>query len=291
MLQSIPIGARYMVLSALSFSGMTVCVKLAGQRLPTSELVTARALVTFVASLAVLRYQGRSPWGTRPGLLAVRGLFGFGALCCVYTAIQRLPIAEATVLQFLHPVFTAVLAALLIREPLASRLLLSVAVCLCGTLLVARPAVLFGGNTPALDPIGVAAGVSGAVLSALAYVTVRKLSETEHPDVIVFYFPLIALPMSLPALATEVVMPVGTEWLLLLLLGLLTQAGQLALTHGIRAETAGRAASFSHIQIVFATLWGVLVFDEQPHALTVLGSLLIVGGALLNLQPDRPPQP
>jgi drug/metabolite transporter (DMT)-like permease len=283
-LARIPIGIRFMLLSAFAFSVMGAFVKLAGTRLPTSELITARALVTLIVSALLLRRRRLSPWGHRRGLLFVRGCFGFCGLCCVYYALTHLPLAEATVLQYLHPVFTAMLAARLIAEVPTRRVLFSIALSLTGALLVARPSLLFGQATAPLDALGVAAAIAGAVFSALAYVTVRKLNQTEDPDVITFYFPLVALPASLPALATDAVLPTGVEWLWLLLLGLATQVGQIALTYGMKTETASRATSFSYMQIVFATLLGAAVFGELPHPLTLVGMALIVAAMLLNLR-------
>lgn len=109
-------GVRYMLLSALAFGAMTACVKWTSVRIPVAEIVFARALVSLVLSWLLLRRGGGSLLGRRRWLLLLRGLFGFAGLHCVFFAVSRLPLAEATVLQYLHPVFTAVLAALVLRE-------------------------------------------------------------------------------------------------------------------------------------------------------------------------------
>ena len=272
-----------MVLSAFAFSVMTVFVKLAGQRLPWQELVAARALITLVLSYLTLVRHGIAVLGQRRKLLIARGLFGFAGLASVYYAVTRLPLAEATVIQYLHPPFTALLAALVLRERFERRVLVSMALGIVGLVLVAQPAALFGRAAVPLDPGGLTAAFLGAFFSACAYVVVRKLGASEHPLVIVFYFPLVALPAAMPALVAHALMPRGIEWLWLLLLGVFTQIGQVAITRGLASAAAGRMVAYSYVQVLFAALWGALLFHELPSPLSLLGAALIVGGALFNL--------
>ena len=105
-----------MLVSALGFALMAACVKLvASQGIPLLEIVAARALVSLVISYIDVRRKGLSPWGTNRALLIARGAIGTLALICVYYAVTTLPLAEATLLQYMHPVFTALLGLLLLR--------------------------------------------------------------------------------------------------------------------------------------------------------------------------------
>lgn len=273
-------GASMMILSALAFSTMTALVKLAGERLPSQELVLARAVVSLVLSVSLLRHAGISPWGEDRPWLWVRGLLGFAGLSCVYAAVTHLPLAEATVLQYLHPPITAVLAGLFLREAISSRVAFATIASLLGVVLVAKPGVLFGASAASLDPLWVAVAMLGAAFSAGAYVVVRKLSrQGEHPLVIVFYFPLITVPAALPTVLPDFVMPHGAEWLLLLGIGVATQVGQVALTRGLALLPAANGTALSYLQVVFAAAWGLLVFGERPDAFTITGALLVIGSA------------
>jgi len=118
------------------------------------------------------------------------------------------------------------------------------------------------------------------VFSSLAYVTVRQLVKTEHPLVIVFYFPLVAAPLSIPWAAWEWVWPSAIDWLLLAGIGITTQLGQVFLTMGLAIEKAGRATAVGYIQICFAVIWQLVIFGEQPGLGTLLGAGLIIGGTL-----------
>jgi drug/metabolite transporter (DMT)-like permease len=275
-------GLRDMVAAAFFFSVMSLLVKLAGQRLAAQQVVLFRAAVALVLSWGLLRRAGLSPWGKSRGLLLLRGLLGFFALSCFFWALVHLPLAEATVIQYLNPIFTALLAAVLLGERLEWRATLSVAGSLAGLLLVARPAFLFGG-VQRLDPVACGVALAGALFSAGAYVTVRRIGPAEHPLVVVFWFPLVATPLSLPLVLPVWQWPTPLEWGVLIGVGVATQVAQVFMTRGLQKEPAARATAVSYLQIVFASLWGALVLGEIPEALTLVGATFIVGGTLLLL--------
>ncbi|MEB3323269.1 MAG: DMT family transporter, partial [Synechococcaceae cyanobacterium] len=181
---------------ALAFSLMGVGVKALGSRLPVAEVVLARTLVSLTLTGWLVRRSGVDPRGRRRGLLLVRGLLGTAGLFCVFAALTRLPLAVATVIQYLNPLFTALLAWPLLGERCGRRLVPALGLGWLGVVLLARP----GQGSPAGvgDGLlgGVAIALAGALLSALAYVSVRALGRSEHPLVIVLWFPLMAVPLS-----------------------------------------------------------------------------------------------
>ncbi|MFM7675301.1 MAG: DMT family transporter [Synechococcus sp.] len=274
-----------MVLSALSFSLMGVCVKQVGGRIPAAEVVLFRALLSVALTWVLLRRAGVNPWGHRRGLLVLRGVLGTAALLCVYIALAELPLASATVLQYLYPTFTALLAWLALGERLSWRLLTAMALGWLGVLLVARPAALLplAGGGPARPALPVAIAVAGALGTALAYVSVRQLGRSEHPLVIVFFFPLVAVPLSLPLVALQPVWPTPVEFLWLVGVGLFTQLGQVWLTRGLTALPAARATAISYVQVVFAGAWGWLIFREPLSPTTVVGAALVLAATALSL--------
>ena len=281
-------AALSMLASALSFSLMGVCVKQLGGHIPVGEVVFARAVVSVTLSWWLLRRAGLEPWGHRRGLLILRGAIGTFALFAVYGALMALPLAAATVLQYLYPTFTALLAWLLLAEPIGRRVGIAVALGWAGVVLVAQPAILSGAANP-LPTLPVLIGIAGALCTALAYVSVRSLGTSEHPLVIIFYFPLVALPLSLPALLLQPVMPSARELLWLLGVGLFTQLGQLGLTRALTALPAAQATAISYVQVLLAGLWGWLIFGESSDASTIAGGLLVLAATLISL--SRPAQP
>ena len=117
-------GAFFMILSAGSFCMMTVFVKLAGDSLPTIQIVFVRGLFTLLITGFFLLKAKINPLGKNKRLLTARGLSGTIALFLVYESIQRFPLSEATVIQYLYPLFTAMIAAALISETVGRNILI-----------------------------------------------------------------------------------------------------------------------------------------------------------------------
>ena len=282
-------GLRYMAVGAFWFSVMSLLVKEAGTRLPSAQIVLARAVVTFVLSRAMLRRAGVNPWGHDRRRLALRGLVGASSITCFYYSLVHLPIAEATVIQYMNPVFTAILAGALLGERMGRREVACLLLSLAGVVLVTHPAALFGGEAR-LNPWHVGIALAGALSAASAYTTIRALRD-EHPLVVVFYLPVMTIPTAVPLLAGAAPRwPTPLEWLVLLGVGVSTQVAQLYMTRGLQMERAGRATSVGYLQIVFAAAWGILFFGEVPDAWSVAGAVLIVGSTLVLLGTrPRPP--
>ena len=286
-LDGVPPGLQVMAVAAFSFSAMAALAKVAGRSVPLFEIVLARSVVMAVLSGAVLVRSGTSFRGVDPGLLAVRGLLGFGALTCFYYAVVHLPLADATVIHFMNPVFTALVAAVVLGEHLGVLETLLVVGSMAGVVLVARPSFLFGG-AGALDPFAVGVALAGALLAAGAYVTVRRL-RGEAPMLIVFWFSAVSTVLALPFVLRNPVLPSPTVLLVLLGVGLTTHVGQVLITYGFRLERAGRASPIGYLQSVFAAGWGWLLFREVPDLWTGVGAAVIVGCTmvLVRLHPVR----
>ena len=274
------VGMRYMAAGAFFFSLMSLLVKIAGQRLPSQEVVLVRAVVTLALSWWGVRAAGVHPWGNDRARLVVRGVVGFLALSGFYYAVVHLPLADATVVQYTNPVFASLLAVPVLGERLRGREVATVLVCMLGVVIATRPTFLFGHGAGTLDPVAVGIGLAAAVCSAGAYVTVRSLRGREDPLVIVFYFALVSVVCALPTALPGAIWPTPLEWLVLLGVGVTTQVGQVCITRGLHLERAGRATAVGYLQIVFAALWGALFFAELPDAGTVIGAVLIVGSTL-----------
>jgi len=224
-----------------------------------------------------------SPWGHKKKLLIARGLLGTSALFCVFEAISTLPLASATVIQFTYPTFTAVAAWFLLKEGIGRRIGIAVTIGWLGVIMVVHPGWV--SSTPhSLPAIAVLIALSGAILTALAYISVRELSKHEHPLVIVHYFPLISVPITLPFLIVKgFILPIGIEWIWLMGVGVFTQIGQVWITQGLSIVKVARASSINYVQILFAAIWGILFFSEELETWTILGALFILVGSLLSL--------
>ncbi|MCB5160497.1 DMT family transporter [Marinomonas algarum] len=279
----VPIGIRYVLMSAAGFALMATLVKwVSTYGIPVFEIVAARCLVSVVMSYVAVKRKGISILGNNRKLLFARGAIGTLALMCVYYALTTLPLAEATLLQYVHPVFTALLALFFLGEKITKYMVICIALSLSGLLFIAG-ADVFSIAHASLPLLSVVLALMGALGSAIAYVIVRRLSKTEDSSVIIFYFPMIAFPLSVLLLGDNFVMPTFDVFILLIFIGVFTQIGQLGMTMGMKTLAAGVASAYSYIQLVFTVALGWLVFSEIPVITTWIGGALIVCGALVNV--------
>lgn len=288
----------YMLISALGFSLMAACVKeVSGLGIPVLEIVAARAVISGFMSYADIKRKKISIWGHNKTLLIARGAVGSFALMFVYYAVTTLPLAEATLLQYLHPVFTAVLAIFFLKETIQRSTILCIVISLLGLFVMIYPnlaqeeLVQVGLAQSSLNIkeglqyswLSIGAGVLGALGSAVAYVIIKKLTKTDDSSVIIFYFPVIAFPVSMLMLGNDFVVPSFTASILLILVGLFTQVGQVGLTKALHCADANKATAYSYVQVVFSVIIGWVYFSEVPMFTTIIGGSFIMIAALINV--------
>ncbi|EGB15216.1 protein of unknown function DUF6 transmembrane [Pseudodesulfovibrio mercurii] len=273
-------GMRFMLLGTFFFSFGSLFVKLAGSRLPTMEILFVRGVIGVFLCLIMLRKSGAGMLGKRKVLLAARGLLGFGAMFADFYAIVHLPLADALVLIFSHPVTVALLAWLLMGETLSKGGMFAILTSVAGVALVCRPDFLFGAGSPDLDTWGLLAALLSVFLTSWAILAVRVLAKTERPAVVMLY-PPIAISLLSPLFADGGwVVPTLAEWGVLCGVGLFMNVGQFFMTKGYAIESAARISGVSTLEIVFAATWGLMFLGEVPDWWTMGGGALIVFGVL-----------
>jgi drug/metabolite transporter (DMT)-like permease len=282
-----PMSVWYMLISALGFALMAACVKeVSGLGIPVLEIVAARAIVSGIISYADIKRKKIWLWGHNKTLLIARGTVGTFALMFVYYAVTTLPLAEATVLQYLHPVFTAVLALFFLKETIQRSTITCIIVSLLGLFVIIQPNLQL--DTAVHYPwISIVSGVMGALGSAVAYVIIKKLTKTDDSSVIIFYFPLVAFPISMIMLGSDFVVPSLAATGLLILVGIFTQVGQVGLTKALNSADANKATAYAYVQVLFSVFIGWAYFSEVPMTTTIIGGGLIMLGALINVMWKR----
>ena len=279
-------GIRYLIGSGLAFSLMSVCVKEIGVRIPVSELVFARAAISLIITRLLLLKSNINPWGYQKKLLLIRGLVGTIALFCIFKALTILPIATATVIQYTYPTFTVICAYFILKEYIYKSIVFSIILGWIGIILVTQPE--WATNNNILESvIAIAIAILGALMTSLAYICVRKLSAKENPLVIIYYFPLVSIPLSIPFIINNFVLPIGTEWIYIIGIGFFTQIGQLCITEGLRLIPAGQATSLNYSQVIFSSVWGVFIFKEAITKEIVLGGLCVLISTIISMNTTK----
>jgi drug/metabolite transporter (DMT)-like permease len=268
-------GVKYMLFASFVFSIMNVAVKKVSH-IPSVEVVFFRALISLFMSWVYLQRNEIPKWGNNKKVLLLRGLFGTIALIMVFATFQNMPLASAVVIHYLSPIFTALLALIVLKERLFRVQYLFFALCFLGILLIK-------GFDFRISSLYFLLGICGAFLAGCAYVSIRVLKESEHPLVIVFYFPLVAMPLTGIISYFFWETPVGTDWLWLLLVGVLTQIAQVYLTKAYQVETAAVVANVNYVGIFYALIFGYIFFGETFSNEVIGGMMLVLAGVLLNV--------
>lgn len=259
---------------------LAAIVKWTGQHgIPVFEIIFFRQAFAFVPlGLYVWRTTGPSVFRTqRPIGHLIRSCVGLFAMICGFSALQRLPLTEATAINFASPLFMTALSALFLAEPVGRHRWAAVVVGFLGVLVMVRPSA---GDLGHLNLVGVALALGGALGAAGAMVTVRQIAATEKGPTIVFYFTLAGTVMGAAGSLTHWVTPDPLVLGLLILAGVIGGVGQLFLTEAVRVAPVGVVAPFDYTQLLWATGLGFLVWSELPHATTLIGAVIVAASGV-----------
>ncbi len=270
-----------LVFASFFFSLMTVCVKNINQRIPIYELVFFRSLLSLIITLSIIKIRNINPWGNNKLLLILRGLLGTSALVCIFYAIRNMPLSISTIIQYTYPIFISLFACIFINEKITKNIVFALIIGWLGILLILNTTQLSNINVE-IDRLSIFIAFLGAIFTALAYVTVKKLSFTEDVYVIIEYFPLVSFIILLPIVFYNWITPNVYELLWIIGIGLFTQLGQTFLTIGLKNLPASEASSINYLQVIFASIWGFLFFSEKININFIFGSLMVLLGTIIS---------
>jgi drug/metabolite transporter (DMT)-like permease len=276
-------GLILMIVSAACFALMAAIAKKLLPHAPMQAVVLSRGILMTATFVALARRQGVPILGKNPPMLLVRGLLGYGALSCYFWSVQHLPLGDAVLLQYSHPIFVAVFAPFFLRESIGRWHWPLVLAALGGVALIVGPAGNLRG--PALI------GLTGSMLSGIAYMAVRKLSKTEHTLTILVWFPLATIPLSLGATlhTGRAALPQsGLEVAGHLLIYASALLGQVTLTQGLVRAGAARATAVTMTGPVFGLLFGWLLFGAAPTPASIAGTVIVIVAVILLARREVP---
>ena len=218
----------------------------------------------------------------RPVAQVVRGTLLVAVTGFAIAAIRVMPLAEATALLFVAPLFVVLLAGPLLGERAGPLRWLAVLAGFGGTLLIARP----GGTLPAT---GVALALTAAACYSVYQIQTRRLSATESTVTMLFY----------TALMGSLLMTLGLPWfwggprptpgdaLMIASLGVYGGVGHFLLIRAFRHAPASTLSPFQYTQLIWATLLGWGIYGQLPDSLSILGMVIVVGSGLLVAVAER----
>ncbi len=268
-------GICFIVLAAAGFSMMAVFVRLAGP-LPVMQKVFFRNLVAALVAIIMLR-RAKEPFRIGKGnrmAVFLRSFVGMLGVIANFWAIDHLPIADSTMLNKMSPFFAILMSLFILGERPVKRDWLCLLVALSGAALVIKPGL-------GLTSLPALVGLFGGFCAGTAYTFVRKAGQggVKGP-VIILTFSIFSCVMVLPFMLAGYESMGVRQLVFLLLSGCAAALGQLGITMAYTYAPAKEISVYDYIQVVFAALFGFLLFRELPDLFSVLGYLLIIGTAI-----------
>ena len=268
-------GAIWISFAGLILMTLSSMVKALGASFDSFQILFFRCAVGTVFMLPLVLRSGFATFATRrPGLHLGRTLAGIGAMSCFFYALTHLPLAEATAILFSRPLFTTILAVMVLGEVVRWRRASATVVGFIGILVMLRP-----GAAIAFEPAALVA-VLGAMLAGGTAIIIKKLSATEPTVVIVFWFTTGGTVLALIPAILVWQTPTAAEWGLLVLMGLLGLAGQAAMTRAFALGEASAVVSFDYLRLIYAGLIGIVLFAEVPDIWSLTGAAIIISSTL-----------
>jgi len=268
-------GVRLMFVSTLAFSLANVFVKQVAH-LPTMEIVFFRCAFG-VAFCYIGLKRANADWrGSNRTMLFLRGLFGTTALYLFFLTVQNIPLAQASTIQYLSPIFTTIIAIFLLKESVKHLQWLFYGLAFLGVLFIER----FDAR---VSLIFLVLGIISAFCSGVAYNLVRSLREKEHPLTVVMHFQIVGVVVGGVFTLFEWQTPIGWDWFYLFLIGVSSQLGQWFLTNSLQKEKAASVAIVNYSGLIYALLIGWFVFGEVQTVESLIGMLLVVVGVILSI--------
>ena len=282
--RSIPVSAgfRSMLLSTFFFALANVCVKWL-KDLPAMEVVFFRCSLGTLFCWYGLRGSGADWRGSSKWKLLMRGASGTLALFLFFTTVQNIPLASAVTIAYLSPVFTAIIAMVVLKEDVPGRQWLFYGLAFVGVVLIER-------FDPGINPVFIAMGVVSAFFSGVAYNLVRSLRGLEHPLVVVLHFQIVGAVVGFVSILFSWVTPTGWDWLLLGLIAVFSQLGQIFLTDALQSEKASNVSIAGYSGVVYGLVFGWMFFVDVPAPLSFLGIFLVVGALTASIYFSKPLQ-
>jgi drug/metabolite transporter (DMT)-like permease len=271
-------GSPLLVVSSLMFAVMALCARTVAGRLSVGQVVCARFAIGLVFLAFYFPLIGSRPRMGRPGLWALRGIFGGGSVYFYFMAIDRLAVGPATLLNACWPICAAILGIFILKEQVNGYLASGLVATTVGAGLVIWSTVQ-GGLGLTLG-VGAWAGALSAVLSGAAVIALRALRGDTDAASIFLSFNFFGLLFGLP-FALQDWRPLGWDLVLPLLgVGMASVVAQMIFTYAMGYVTAAAGGITTQLTPAFSWLLGALLLGEPIQPLSVVGSLICMGGVL-----------
>jgi drug/metabolite transporter (DMT)-like permease len=267
-------GIVFLMLASMVFSVMALLIKLLGQHLHITQILLVRQIgMTVMVAPAILRNFPGSLRSERPGLQLIRVFCALVAMLCGFTAVIYLPLADATAIFFAKSFFVTILAVIFLGETVGVYRWSAVLIGFVGVMIMLQP------GTENFSVYGLFS-LAGAAGAAAVMILLRLLSRSDSANTILTYGALgVGVVMILPGIYFWQE-PTTLEWLLLVAVGVVSYFAQKCNIFAYKHGEASLLASLDYVRLLWATLFGYLIFDQFPGGSIWLGATIVVAAAI-----------
>ncbi len=271
-------GAALLMAAALIFSLMVALIKLLGQNHHITQILLIRqAIITAIVAPMIWKNFPRALKSAHPYLQLVRIAFALVAMLLGFTAVVHLKLADATAISFAKSFFVTIFAVLILKENVGMRRWTAVGVGFIGVMIMLRP------GTDAFSIYGLYA-IIGSACAGLVMVIIRLLSRKDEPLTILTWQAIgVGLAMLIPGIWYWTA-PTPFEWMLFILMGVISYVGQMFNIHAYKWGEASVLASLDYVRLLYATALGYLLFANLPGNQTWIGAAIIIAASIYTIR-------
>ena len=265
-----------MVGSVVCFSVMDICVKWLDYY-PVGQVLFLRFFIGFIPIFFIIPRDKLLTFykTSRPGLHTFRAISGAAAIIALFIGLRKLPLADVVSLTFGGPIFVTVASIFFLSEKVGIKRWSAVFLGFIGMLLIVQPAFIdlnFYYVTP----------IVFCIFFACVAISVRSLSKTEPNYRIAFYFTVLCSILGLATIFTgDWILPTKIDFIIFMIMGLCGSIANLLLTQSYRLAEASLVTPIKYLSLVFAIVFGFLIWSEIPKLLTLFGALLVITSSLI----------
>lgn len=269
-------GALWMLASAITFTLMTSLIKYLGADYsPALQTFYRQAAGLLVLAPIIVRDPVGAFRTSRPGILLFRSLAGTLGMVLAFWAYQEMPLAEANALSFTRTLWIVPLAIFVLGEKVGPWRLGATLIGFGGVLIMLQPSIANAVGWPA------AAALSSAALFAMTITGMKVMTRDHSVTVLMVWSAVLGFVLSIPLAVTEWRWPDPVDLALLAAMGVLGLVTQVCYIKGMALGDAAAMAPIDYTRLVFAILFGLVLFHEIPNLVTMLGALVVVGSTLV----------
>lgn len=265
----------FMLVSALSYSIMQFCVKLTPD-IPIMEKILIRNLFSMIIAFIIIKKRKLSLFGAKKNqkYLFGRTLGGYLGMNLFFIGTMQVSLSAAAIINKLSPFVVMILAYFFLKEKITKYHIIALLLALFGSWLVIKPEF-----DSSIIPIVIL--LVSAVLSGIAFTSLKALGDKENEFTIVFHYSFISVMLSIPFILFNFVIPDLKSTLILLSVGVFAAIGQIALTYAYKLAPASEVSVYDYSNIIFSSFIGYMFLKEKLDLLDILGIIIIIVSSII----------